>query len=369
MRVPFLKPRLGADEVRAVTRALRDGHVGGNGALSRRVQAELERLTGARHALLCPSAPAALEVLLISAGIGLGDEVLMPSFAEVGLASVMVARGAIPVFCDLAPGTLSLDPSAAEARATARTRAVLAVHPGGHSADLAALAALAERRGLLLLEDASQALGATLGGRHLGTFGAAGLLSFDMAASAACGEGGALLTSDGELFERASAAHAEGTRAGLWTGAGGRFALSDLSAALLGAQLGRLDTITAARRRAAQAYDAGLAPLEQEGKLARLLPPPGAERNGHGYAFHAPDAAWRERYVSGLRARAVEALPAPAMLHASPYAERVLREKPEALPLTLAAAETLVRLPLHDRLRNRHIAHVLRALRDVARGG
>ncbi|MEM7310173.1 MAG: dTDP-4-amino-4,6-dideoxygalactose transaminase [Planctomycetota bacterium] len=373
MRIPFVTPRLGAPEVRAVVRALRNGWIGGNGQVCREVQTRLEELTGARHALLTPSATQAMEVYLLAAGIGPGDEVVMPSFAFVSQANAILARGATPVFCEIDPHTLNLDPADVEARVTERTRAVLPVHYAGIACDLDALGELAERRGLRVLEDAAQALGARWRGRQLGTVGHAGFLSFHSTKNLVCGEGGALLTDDDELFRAAEIVQEKGTNRTAflrgeidkytWVGPGGSYVLSDLLAALLGAQLERLDALTAARVRVWEAYHEGLADEERRGLLRRPVVPDGVEHNGHIYALRLPDAAARQRLIDGLRERGVSATFHFQPLHASPYAGEKLGLDPRSLPHTLEAADTLVRLPVHDRLRRRHVEYVLRAVR------
>jgi len=375
MRIPFTLPRLGAPEVRAVVRALRNKRIEGNGEICRRVQARLADLTGARHVLLTPSATAAMELYLASTDLAPGDEVLLPSFAYVSQATVLLSRGLVPVFCEIEPGSLSLDVADAEARVTDRTRAILPVHYAGIACDLDAVLALAERRGLRVLEDAAHSIGSTWRDRQLGTLGHAGILSFHATKNLVCGEGGALLTDDDELFRRAEIAQEKGTdRAAFlrgevdaytWVGPGGSFALSDLLAALLEAQLERLDRITVDRRRAWAAYHAGLAEHEQAGRLRRPVVPEHAAHNGHAYVLRMPDRAARDHLIAELGKRDIEASFHFQPLHAAPYAVEHLGTDPNALPRTLEAARTLVRLPLHDGLRRRHTDRVLRAVRDV----
>ena len=378
MRVPFLHPPLGAPEVRAVVRALRNGWIGGNGPVCRAVQEQLAQVTGARHALLTPSATQAMELYLVAAGIGPGDEVLMPSFAFVSQAGALLARGARPVFCEIDPTTLNLDPADAEARVTERTRAILPVHYAGIACDMDAIGALAARHGLAVLEDAAQAIGSTWRDRHLGTLGQAGILSFHATKNLVCGEGGALLTDDDELFRRAEIVQEKGTNRSAylrgeidkytWVGPGGSYLLSDLLAALLGAQLERLEAVTARRISAWEAYHRGLEELEGEGLLRRPTVPDGCRHNGHIYAFRTRDARVQEALLVGLRRRGIGASFHFQPLHASSYAVETLGTDPTALPHTLEAADTLVRLPLHDRLRRRHVDHVLRAVRELLRG-
>lgn len=376
MRIPFTRPALGARELRALVRAFRSGALVGNGEICRRVQDDLAQLLGVRHALLTPSATQAMEVFLIAADVGPGDEVLMPSFAFVSQANAVLARGAVPVFCEIDAATLNLDPADVAARVTDRTRMLLPVHYAGIACDMDALGALAKERGLIMLEDAAQAIGSRWRGQYLGTLGDAGFFSFHGTKNLVCGEGGALVTDDEELFSKAEIIQEKGTNRTAfqrgevdrytWVGPGGSYVLSDLLASLLGVQLERMDEITVARRRVWEAYHAGLTELEERGALRRPVLPDGCEHNGHIYAFRAPDTAARDRYLAGLRKRGVEGTFHFQPLHASSYAREKLGTDPGDFPITLEAAETLVRLPLHDRLRRRHIEYVLGAIREVA---
>lgn len=379
MRIPFTLPRLGAPEVRAVVRAMRRGQIGGNGELCRQVQDELAAKIGAAHALLTPSATSAMEVFLHAADIRPGDEVLMPSFAYVSQANSLITRGAVPVFCEIDPATLNIDASDAAARVTEKTKLILAVHYAGIACDMDALGALAKERGLLLFEDAAQAIGATWRGEQLGTIGDAGMLSFHSTKNVTCGEGGALLTNDAALAEKAEIAHEKGTNRTAflrgevdkytWVGPGSSYVMSDLLAALLSAQLARMDEINAHRRWVWERFHDGLEGLEADGALTRPTVPEGAAHNGHAYVLRVADLSRQQALLQGLKKRGVQATFHFQPLHASPYAMEHLGTDPTALPHTLEAAETLVRLPLHDRMRRRHVDHVLRGVRDVLAAG
>ncbi len=143
MRIPFSRPPLGPAEVEAVAEAIRQGRIGGNGEIGKRVEAALRGLTGSPHVLLTPSATQAMDVAFVAMGLGPGDEVLMPSFAFVSQANAILARGARPVFCEVDPLTLNMCPEDAARRVTEATRIVMPVHYAGIACDLDAFRELA----------------------------------------------------------------------------------------------------------------------------------------------------------------------------------------------------------------------------------
>jgi dTDP-4-amino-4,6-dideoxygalactose transaminase len=356
VRIPFQRASLGAAERRAVERAVRQGALAGDGVIGRRVSARLRELTGARHVLLTPSATSASDVTFAALPVGPGDEVLMPSFAYPSQAAALLARGARPVFCDVDEATLNLDPADARRRVTKRTRALLVVHYAGVAADLTGLTRLAREAGLWLLEDAAHAIGARWRGRHLGSFGDAGWLSFHQTKNVVCGEGGALLLRSPALAARAEIVRQGGTnRAAFlrgevsrytWMGMGGSHLLGEVLAALLEVQLARLERLTRARRRIWELYHAGFAELEQAGSLRRPFVPPEAEHNAHLYFVRVADPRVRDPLLRRLARAGIEASFHFQPLHASRFARRELGLRGVRLPRTERAVRTLVRLPL-----------------------
>lgn len=374
MQIPFSRPSLGPLEVEAVARAVRDGRIGGNGPIGKAVEQRLADLTGSPHVLLTPSATQAMDVALMAFGIGPGDEILMPSFAFVSQANAILARGARPVFCEIDPDTLNMCPVDAEARITPRTRMIMPVHYAGVACDLDAFEDLALRKGLLLFEDAAQCIGSTHRGRALGTIGDAGCYSFHETKNVACGEGGSLFLRDEAVTSAAEIIREKGTnrcafmRGELdrytWVGPGGSYVLSDVLAALLDAQLDRIEEITRERKRVWNLYHAGLEGLEKEGLLARPFIPAWAGHNAHLYALRARTRGLRAHLLAGLAARGISATFHFQPLHSAPYAlERLGRTEP--LRVTDSAAETLVRLPLHPELSNEQAERVVEAVIEL----
>ena len=286
--IAFTRPWFDSREEAAVREALA-GQVSGDGPIGRRVEARLAGLLGASRVLLTTSGTHALELALLALGIGPGQEVVCPSFTFVSSANAVLRVGARPVFADIEEHTLGLDPADVERRLTPRTSALLPVHYAGVAPDMEALLAIARRRGLRVVEDAAQGLGATWRGRALGTLGDAGCLSFHETKNITCGEGGALVLADPEIARRAEIAREKGTnRAAFlrgevdkytWVAEGSSYVLSDVLAAILDAQLDKLAEIQALRAEVVRRYREGLGDwaAERGVRLAPELPERGPE--------------------------------------------------------------------------------------------
>ena len=178
--------------------ALADHHLSGNGAFTRRCSDWLEQHITTRKALLTHSCTGALEMAAVLAGIGPGDEVIMPSFTFASTANAFVLRGGVPVFVDIDERTLNIDPLEIARAITNKTKAVVPVHYAGVGCDMDAIMRLADRR-LLVIEDAAQGILAYYRGKPLGGIGHLGALSFHETKNLMCGEGGALLVNDASL--------------------------------------------------------------------------------------------------------------------------------------------------------------------------
>lgn len=222
---------------------------------ARDFERELSRRLDVAYCHLCSSGTAALSVAMAACGIGAGDEVIVPPFTFVATVEGVLQAGAVPVFADI-DETLGLDPADVRRRVTERTRAVVPVHMCGAMARIEELATLCEELDLVLIEDTAQALGATFRGRALGTFGHMGCFSFDPVKTVTCGEGGAVVTDDEDLYRRADqyADHGHdhlGSDRGLEGHPilGTNYRISELNAAVGVAQLRKLDRMLATQRR------------------------------------------------------------------------------------------------------------------------
>jgi dTDP-4-amino-4,6-dideoxygalactose transaminase len=287
---PVKWPVLSEADRAAVLRVLDRGVLSGPFAPEvRGLEREWAAWVGAKHCLATNSGTAAIHIALTAAGVGPGDEVIVPAFTFVATALAVLHCNAIPVFVDIEPRTLGMDPGKAEAAITPRTRAIMPVHIHGVPCEIDAIAAICKRHDLILIEDAAQAHGSLSRGRKVGTIGAAGCFSLQSSKSFACGEGGLFVTSDDGLFERANRARMfgedvrasdeasydihralDGNRAYDSLGMGWMYRTNEMSAALARAQLERLDHWNAQAQRNAELLSARL--RELPGVTPPILP-------------------------------------------------------------------------------------------------
>jgi dTDP-4-amino-4,6-dideoxygalactose transaminase len=319
------------------------------------LERELAGRAGVRHAVGVGSGTDALRLALSAAGVGPGDEVITPAFSFVASASTILMLGATPVFADIDPATYALDPEAAARAVTARTRAIVPVHLYGHPAPMDPLVALARERGLAVVEDAAQAVGATYGGRGIGAGSAAACLSFYPTKNlGACGDGGMVLTDRDDVAARVRRLRdhgAAGRYRHLELGYASR--LDEMQAALLRVKLRHLDAWTAARRRLAARYDAALAALPVERPIERAP----ARHVYHQYTIRHPqrDALAKALADRGVGTAVHYPLPVPAQPMFGTADER-------RWPQAFRAAREVLSLPCYAELTEAEADGVIGAL-------
>jgi dTDP-4-amino-4,6-dideoxygalactose transaminase len=353
--IPFNRPYMTGKELAYIAEAHANGHLAGNGAFSKRCCAWLEERIGSRKALLTHSATAALDMAAILSGVGPGDEVIMPSFTFVSSANAFVLRGATPVFVDIRPDTMNIDETLIEAAITPRTKAIVPMHYAGVACDMAAIMAIADRHGLLVIEDAAQAIVAGYRGRPLGGIGHMAALSFHETKNIISGEGGALLINDPQFAERSEIIWEKGTNRSqffrgqvdkyTWVDIGSSYLPSELIAAFLWAQMEEAGQLTARRLAAWRAYHEALQPLEAEGHLRRPFIPAHCEHNAHMYYIPVDSLDTRSRIIRGLREGGIQSVFHYVPLHSAPAGLQYGRVS-ESMTHTDSVADRLLRLPL-----------------------
>lgn len=273
---------------------------------------EFAKFHGAKHGIAVTNGTAALEVTMAGLGIGHGDEVIIPDYTFVATASAVLFAGAMPVMVDVLPENHCIDPKLAEAAITPRTKAIVAVHMGGHPADLDALSELARRKGLALVEDSSHAHATEWKGKRIGTHGTAGTFSFQASKLMTAGEGGIIVTNDDAFERQARSVHDCGRMPGEWFYShyinGSNYRLSEWQGAVLSAQLTRMDAQTALRHKNARMLDKLLAQIP--GLTPQKLDPR-CTRNGHyAYIFHVDSKQFAGASVENLiKAMNAEGIP------------------------------------------------------------
>ncbi len=265
----------------------------------------------AKHGIACTNGTHALEVVMSALGIGQGDEVIVPDFTFVATASSVLFAGALPVLVDVDPTTYCLDPALVEAAITPRTKAIAAVHMGGHPADLDRLCELASRYGLYLIEDSAHAHGSQWRGRPVGAQGAIGTFSFQQSKLMTAGEGGMIVTNDDTLERAARSAHDCGRLPGEWFYShfsyGSNYRLSEWQGAVLGVQLARLDQQTAHRHRQGRLLDRLLA--EVPGITPQRCDERCTRNSQYAYIFHVDaqhfDGLTTNRFIQAMNAEGI----------------------------------------------------------------
>jgi len=370
--IPLSRPSYDEREISRIQEALH-GRTAGDGPFCQRVERRLQAQLGVPRVLLTTSCTHALELALMALGLRDGQEVIVPSFTFVSTANAVLRAGARLVLADIEEETLGLDPADVEDRLTTRTAALLPVHYAGIAAQMGPLLEIATRRGLRIIEDAAQGIGAAWRGRPLGALGDAGCLSFHDTKNLSCGEGGALALQDEETARRAEIIREKGTNRSAflrgevdkytWVAEGSSYVLSDLLAAILDAQLDKQQDLVARRGVIAVRYRQELSDWAGS-RGVRLCPEP-RERvlNYHIFYLRLPDAVAQQRCLESLKARGIGAAFHYVPLHSSPFG-RSLGLEGGRFPASERVASTLVRLPMHAELSDPDVERVIHAVRD-----
>jgi dTDP-4-amino-4,6-dideoxygalactose transaminase len=346
---------LGEEEKALVWSAMETGQL----AQGARVAEFEERFTafiGAQHAVAVSSGTTAIHLALLAAGIGEGDEVITVSFTFTASASAILHAGARPVFIDIDPATFTMDPSLIEAAMTPRTRAIMPVSLYGNPADMPAVTEVANRHGLLVLEDACQAHGASLNGRRSGAWGTA-VFSFYPTKNMTTGEGGMITTDDAELAERARLLRQHGMRERYRPEIlGYNFRMTDIGASIGLAQLDKLPAANGRRRAIADRYDRELSGV--------VLPQrrPNAEHAFHQYTLRV---AQRDRFLARLADLGVGAnVYYPVPVHRqTPFLD--IAGQP-LLPTTEILTEQILSIPVYPNLTDEEVGTIIEAVNRVA---
>jgi perosamine synthetase len=365
--IPLARPVLGEEEERAVLEVLRSGQLSLGPRLAEFEQAFAARVS-APHASAVSSGTAGLHLALRAVGVEDGDEVVTSPFSFVASANVVLYERARPVFADIDPVTLNLDPAAAAAAVTERTKALLPVHIFGYPADLPAFERLGEKHGLGIVEDACEALGAVhadgiaVGGRgHPAAFG------FYANKQLTTGEGGMVTLVDPALKERIDSERNQGRAPDMgWLDhdrLGFNYRLSDIACALGIAQLERLDQMLAARARVAERYREALAGIEELD--LPCLDHGGNARGWFVFVIQLPRAVDRDETVRALAAQGIQSKPyLPAIHLMSFYRERFAHREGE-FPVCEDVAARSLALPFFPEMSEGQVARVGEALREA----
>jgi dTDP-4-amino-4,6-dideoxygalactose transaminase len=352
----FNRPAVTGHELKYMRAAIDAGRISGDAAFTKRCQLLLERRTGAGKALLTTSCTHALEMAALLLDIRPGDEVICPAFTFVSTINAFALRGAHPVFVDIRPDTLNLDESMIEAAITPRTRAIVVMHYAGVACAMDCILAIAQRHGLVVVEDNAHGLFGGYRGRPLGSLGALATLSFHETKNITCGEGGALLINDERLVARAEVIREKGTDRSRffrgeidkysWIDLGSSYLPSDMLAAYLLAQLESVDDIQARRHQLWSRYQSALQSDAARQGVGLPTVPDDAEHPAHIFYLLLPSLEHRTALIAHMRERMVALVFHYQPLNLSEMAQK-LTARVVRMPVAEAVADRLVRLPLY----------------------
>lgn len=356
--IRLASPDVGDEEAEAVKAVLLSG-VLTNGPRTAAFEQTFASRHGTAHAVAFANGTVALTAIYIALGIGPGDEVVVPSMTFISTATSVLHVGAHPVFAEVQPDTFNIDPADVAARITSRTRALVAVHYGGHPADLTELSEIARSAGVLLLEDAAQAHGAEYRGKPVGGFGHAAMFSFTPTKNITTGEGGVVTTNDAELAQTLRLLRNHGqSRLYHHDILGYNWRMTEMQAAMGEIQLGKLDAIL--RRK--HENDLYLRSCLAEGDLYQL-PVTRADRT-HPYMLYTLKfpAGVRDSVMDSLMESGIE-----ARLYFPPaHLQPVFRQRAHSLPVTERLAAEMLSVPFHSRLTHAELEAIARGVRSAA---
>ena len=355
--IPAAKPVIGEDEIEAAVRVMRSGMVI-QGPEVAAFEEEFSALVDGRHCVAVNAGTSALLLSLVAAGIGAGDEVIVPSFTFAATANSVALTGATPVFADIEPDTFNLDPESVEAAITPRTKAIMPVHLYGQAADMRRLCEIAERHGLAIVEDAAQAHGATLEGTPVGAFGLAAAFSFYPTKNMHSLEGGMVVTPDAEFARTIRLLRNQGMERRYANElVGYNLRLTDVAAAIGRVQLSKLRGWNEQRQANAAKLDAGLGGL---GAVRTPAVADGATHVYHQYTVRVPgehrDAL--QRHLTGQGVGSAVYYPTPTH-ELPPFAAEA---KGVVLPETARAAAEVISLPIHPALADADLDRIAEAV-------
>lgn len=365
--IPFNVPQINPADISAVSEALSSGNVVSPGLECQRAEGLIEEISGGVRAMLTPSCTAALEMAALASGVGPDDEVIMPSYTFVSTANAFALRGANLVFIDVNVRTMCIDVEQVIAAVTVRTKAIVFVTYGGFADGLRELRQFADERGILLIEDSAQSIGASIEGRAIGSIGHLACFSFHSSKNLHCGEGGALVINDKELVEPLELIREKGTdrkkfldgarEKYTWQSLGSSYLVPEYAAAFLRSQLLRVREISAQR---VDIWNRYLRFFESS-EWDLLWPAPSNSHNGHLFFIIFPDIEKSEVFLSAMSSRGIQTLRHYVPLHSSPFiSSRPLVSK-HPLPNTTGAAPRLIRLPIWPGIEN-HMGRIESAL-------
>ena len=367
-RIPFNRPFLVGKDLEYITKAFAEGWISGDGPYTKKVQALLEEQLGVNRVLLTTSCTHALEISAILLDLKPGDEIIIPSFTFVSTALAFVMHGGTPVFADIRRDTLNIDETLIESLITDKTRAIVPVHYAGVGCDMDKIMEIADKHGLIVIEDNAHGLYGKYRNRYLGTIGHMATQSFHETKNITCGEGGALIINDPEYAERAEILREKGTNRArffrgeidkyTWVDKGSSYVISDILAAFLYGQLFRAEEIQSNRRASWEYYNEKLYLWANKNNVQLPSIPEDCNQAYHMFYLIMPDLQVRTRFLEYLNQRGINAVFHYLPLHASEMGQKLGRTSSNCAT-SLDISDRIVRLPFYNGLSREDLQSVV----------
>ncbi len=363
--IDFNRPLFIGNELQMIRDAVkRKKSIAGNGQYCHKCAERLKTIFQSEEVFMTASGTAALEMSSLVLGLNIGDEVILPSYTFVSTVNAYILRGIRPIFVDIRADTLNINESLIEQAITPKTKAIIVVHYGSVACDMEILQRIARRHKIFLVEDAAHCMGATFKKKPLGSWGDLAILSFHETKNVHCGEGGALLVNRSRLSNKAHVVYEKGTnrRAFLdglahkytWVDLGSSYAMSDLNAAYLYAQLKHLNIILKRRLAIFDYYKIQLQSYENMGLIRLPHIPKHAKHNAHLFYLILKSFKYRKQFIQHCLNHGVQVVFHYVPLHNSPFGIKNSWDQTN-LPVTDSVSKKLVRLPLYYGLTDKEV--------------
>lgn len=362
----FHSPWIDDDDCRAVVETLKSGWIT-TGPKTAEFERAMAEYVGAKHAVGVNSCTSALHLSLVALGIGKGDEVITTPNTFSATANVIVHVGAKPVFADIQPDTLNLDPEQVARKITRKTRAIIPVHFAGHPCEMDELLSIARKKKIHVIQDAAHSIESEYRGRRMGGMGTAACYSFYATKNITCGEGGMITTNDGRLADRLRILRLHGISRDAWkrygeqgykhydtVEAGYKYNMFDIQAALGLSQLKKIDVWWERRRELARRYDEALPGIDRPAIRPYVR---------HAHYLYVLLVKNRDKVIEALQAKGIGIGVHFRALHLHAYYRKAFGYKRGMLPVAEGAGDRTVSLPLHPRMSEAEQAQVIEAVR------
>ena len=355
MKIPFVKAPIVGNEEKYLLESFRSNYHGGGGQYTKQCHEFIENEFGVGKALMTTSCTDALEMTAFLIDAQVGDEFIVPSYTFSSTANAYASKGMIPVFCDIREDTLNIDETKIEALITEKTKAIIPIHYAGIPAEMDIINSIAKKHGLVVIEDAAQAVNSKYKNKYAGALSSLGTYSFHATKSYSSGEGGALTMNDSKYYERSEFLWEKGTDRSLvvqglknkysWVDYGSSFLPSDLLSAILCAQFENLAYLQKKRKKLHDAYVNTFKALKSEG-LKMLHIPEHIETNYHAFWLLFREERQRDTFLKLSLEKEVSPYIGYIPLHTSPMGKKLGGTKYN-LPVTDYVGSSIVRLPFY----------------------